>query len=90
MPIVRAQNEVFESVEGVHFLMRDHDVLKNVPCVVTREALMVRGSTHNPPLTPMQVFETYRVEIEGSASECWDRGEVDHRGILRVASLQLR
>jgi hypothetical protein len=88
MAIVRAQDEVFESAEGIHFLMRDREARKNVPCVVTREALMVRGATYDPPLATMQVFEAYRAEIERVASECWERGEVDRRGIVRVTDAQ--
>jgi Protein of unknown function (DUF1488) len=89
MAFIRAQNEVFESVEGIHFLMRDHDVHKNVPCVITREALAELGSTHDPPLAPIEVFEAYRGEIERLATERWERREVDQRGILRVTSAQL-
>jgi Protein of unknown function (DUF1488) len=84
MPIVRAQDEVFESVEGIHFLMRDPAAHKNVPCVIVREALITRGSTYDPPLAPMQVFEACRVEIERKANECWERGEADRRGIVRL------
>jgi uncharacterized protein DUF1488 len=88
MAIVRAQQEVFESVEGIHFLMRDPEARKNVPCVITREALAERGAAHVPPLAPLGVFEAYRGEIERLANECWERGEVDDRGILRVTSSQ--
>jgi hypothetical protein len=88
MAIIRAQNEVFESVEGIHFLMRDHEMRKNVPCVIAREALADLGSTHEPPLAPIEVFEAHRDEIERLANECWERGEVDRRGILRVTSSQ--
>jgi Protein of unknown function (DUF1488) len=88
MAIVRAQEEVFESAEGIHFLMRDHAARKNVPCVITRDALIVRGSTHDPPLAPIEVFETYRGEIERVANECWERGEADRRGIVRVTVAQ--
>jgi Protein of unknown function (DUF1488) len=90
MAIIRAQNEVFESVEGIHFLMRDHEVRKNVPCVITREALAELGSTHDPPLARIEVFEAHRSEIERIANECWERREVDDRGILRLTSLQFR
>jgi hypothetical protein len=88
MAIVRAQDEVFESTEGVHFLMRDESARRNVPCVIAREALTGRGSSHEPPLDPMQVFMAYRGEIEQVASDCWERGEADHRGIIRVTSAQ--
>jgi hypothetical protein len=64
MPLVRAQDEVFESVEGIHFLMRDPDRREYVACVITHEAL-----THEPPLGPMQVFDNYRGEIEQAASD---------------------
>jgi hypothetical protein len=87
MAIIRAQNEIFESVEGIHFLMRDHDVRKNVPCVITREALAELGSTYDPPLASIEVFEAHRGEIERMANEYWERREVDKRGILRVTRL---
>jgi Protein of unknown function (DUF1488) len=86
--IVRAQDEVYESTEGIHFLMRDDNARKNFPCLITREALTERGSIHEPPLEPMQVFAAYRGEIERVASDCWERGGADHRGIIRVTSAQ--
>jgi Protein of unknown function (DUF1488) len=88
MAIVRAQEEVYESAEGVHFLMRDDRAPKNFPCLITREALTERGSTHQPPLDPMQVFMAYRDEIERVASTCWEEGGADHRGIIRVTGAQ--
>jgi hypothetical protein len=88
MAIVRAQDEVFESTEGVHFLMRDENTRRNVPCVIAREALTARGLTHEPPLDPMQVFTAYRGGIERVAGDCWERSEADHRGIIRVTSAQ--
>jgi hypothetical protein len=90
MAFIRAQNEVFESIKGIHFLMRDHDVRKNVPCVITHEALAELGSTLDPPLALIEVFEACRDKIERIANECWKRRELDHRGILRVTSSQLK
>jgi hypothetical protein len=90
MAFIRAQDEVFESVEGIHFLMRDQHARKNVACVVAREALTARGSIHDPPLSAMQAFETCRAEIERIASDRWERGEADHRGIIRVTSAHFR
>jgi hypothetical protein len=83
MPLVRAQDEVFESVEGIHFLMRDPDRREYVACVITHEAL-----TREPPLGPMQVFDNYRGEIEQAASDRWDRGEVDGHHIIRINTAQ--
>ncbi len=81
MAIFRAQDEVYESIEGVHFLMRDDIARKNFPCVITREALRERGSTHESLLDAMQVFAAYRGEVERVASNSWERGEADHRGL---------
>ena len=88
MAIVRAQSAVFESIKGVHFLMRDDNTRKTLACLITREALTERGSTHEPPLDPMQVFTAYRDEIERAANDCWERGEVDHGGIIRLTGAQ--
>jgi hypothetical protein len=85
MAIVRAQDEVYESTEGVHFLMRDDIAWKNIPCLITREALAERGSAYQP-LDPMQVFTIHRDEIERVAGDCWERGEIDPRGIVRITS----
>ena len=88
MAIVRAQSQVFESIKGVHFLMRDANTRKTLACLITREALTERGSIHEPPLDPMQVFTAYRDEIERVADDCWERGEVDDGGIIRLTGAQ--
>jgi hypothetical protein len=88
MPLVRAQDEVYGSFEGIHFLMHDPSARQNVACIVTREALADRGSTHNPPLDLMQVFESYRIEVERAAGDLWDRGEIGPRRIIRVTRTQ--
>jgi len=55
MPLLRAKDEFYESVEGIHFLMRDPDRRKYVACLITRVALIGRGTAHEPPLGSMQV-----------------------------------
>jgi uncharacterized protein DUF1488 len=88
MAIVRAQSEVYESIKGVHFLMRDDNTRKTFACLITREALAKRGSAQEPPLSPMQVFTAYRDEIERVANDCWERGEVDRGSIIRLTGAQ--
>jgi hypothetical protein len=88
MAIVRAQSEVFESTEGVHFLMREDNTRRTFACLITRDALTERGSTHEPPLDSMQVFAAYRDEIERVANDCWERGEVDQGGVIRLTGAQ--
>jgi hypothetical protein len=61
---------------------------KILPAWITREALTERGSTHEPPLDPMQVFTAYRDEIERVANDCWERGEVDDGGVIRLTGGQ--
>jgi hypothetical protein len=88
LALVRHQDEIYESVEGVHFLMRTSDKQENVACVITREALADRGASHHPPLNTKQVFDTYLDEIERAANDRWERGEVDKRSLIYVTTEQ--
>lgn len=85
MTFLRGQDEIFESFEGIHFLMWDPNSREQIPCVISREALANRAAAHEPPLAELQkVFYAYRGEIEHAASERRDRGELDHRRIIRI------
>ena len=88
MAIVRAQDEVYESIDGVHFLMRDDIARRNFPCVITREALTERGSTHEPPLARSRSSRPIAAKSSAWQPNCWERGEADHRGFIRVTSAQ--
>jgi hypothetical protein len=88
LPLVRHQLEVYESVQGIHFLMRDANTRQQVACVITREALAHRAASYHPQLNAIQVFDTHRDEIERAASDRWDRGEMDKRGLIYVSSVQ--
>ena len=50
MPLVRGQNTVFETAKGIHFLMRDPNRREFIACLITHQALIDRGATHEPPL----------------------------------------
>jgi hypothetical protein len=85
MTFLRARDEIFESFEGIHFLMWDPNSREQIPCVISREALANRAAAHDPPLAKLQtVFDSYRGEIEQAASGRWDRGELNHRRIICI------
>ena len=88
MPLLRAKDEFYESVEGIHFLMRDPDRRKYVACLITRVALIGRGTAHEPPLGSMQVFDNYRGEIEQAVGDRWDGGQAYDRHIIRISTTQ--
>jgi len=90
MPLVRGQDTVFETVKGIHFLMRDPNTRDYIACLITHEALIDSGATHEPPLAPMQVFDIYRSEIERVASDRWDRGEMDGHHIIHISTAQFQ
>jgi hypothetical protein len=50
MTFARAQDETYESFEGIHFLMWDPNSREQIPCLITREALTDWGAAHVPPL----------------------------------------
>jgi len=89
MPLVRGQNTDFETVKGIHFLMRDPNTREFIACLITHQALIDRGATHEPRLAPMQVFDVHRSEIERAASDRWDRGEVDGHHIIHINTAQI-
>ena len=60
MPLVRGQNTVFETVKGIHFLMRDPNTREFIACLITHQALIDSGATHEPRLAPMQVLDVHR------------------------------
>ncbi len=91
MPLARAQEEVFEGIDGIHFLMRDVQAKTKegeVPCLITLEALTDRGTAHDPPLTAGAIFEADRDAIEQTASDKWDRGELDDKGVVRLTAAE--
>ena len=90
MPLVRGQDTVFETVKGIHFLMRAPNTREYIACLITHQALIDRGATHEARLAPMQVFDIHRSEIERAASDRWDRGEVDGRHIIHIRTAQFR
>ena len=90
MPLMRGQNIVFETVKGIHFLMRDPNTREFIACLITHQALIDSGATHEPRPAPMQVFDVHRSEIEGTASDRWDRGEVDGHHIIHISTAQFR
>jgi hypothetical protein len=90
MPLVRGQDTVFETVKGIHFLMRDPNTREYIACLITHEALIYRGTPHEPSLAPMQVFDIYRSEIERAASDRWDHGEVDGHHIIHISTAQFQ
>jgi hypothetical protein len=50
MPLVRGQNIVFETVKGIHFLMRDPNTREFIACLITHQALIDSGAAHEPGL----------------------------------------
>jgi hypothetical protein len=74
MPLVRAAGEPFLDIEGVRFPMVDINTDEHLSCLVHFEYLQDRTGATDPNKM-LGEFDMHRAEIEGLASEKYDKGQ---------------
>lgn len=70
------------ALDGIRFHMRDG--IRNIYCRISLEALAERGLATG--LSEIEVFETFRAEIEQAASNKFDRNETEYAGGIYLTS----